>query len=76
MNIGRGCVFYNQEIPDDEIWEDTLKRENLIIVQVGREAESVLYKGKFNVTIFTTSSDELLIKVDVLSEKEIKKLIK
>lgn len=76
MKIGRGYIFYNQEIPDDEVWSDTLKRDNLIIIQVGREAESALYKGKFNVTIYTTSSHCLISNMDILSTKDIQKLLK
>lgn len=71
MNIGRGYIFYNQTILDDETWEDTLKRENLIIVQVGREVDK-----KFNVNIYRILDGTLVSKNDILTKKEIEELIK
>jgi len=69
--FGRGYVFYNQEIPDDEVWEDTLKRENLVITQIGRESEN----RKFEVTTHTVRDGLLVLKHETLTKKEIQKLI-
>jgi hypothetical protein len=70
-NFGRGYIFYNQDISDDEVWEDTLKRENFNITQIGREVES----GKFEVTSFSILNSILVSKNEILTTKEIQKLI-
>jgi hypothetical protein len=50
MDISRGNIFYNQVIPEDELWEDTLKRNGLKIIQLHKPSQSI-YGEKLNVCI-------------------------
>ena len=72
MEIRRGDVFYNQKIPENEIWEDTLKRELLQIVQV----ESIIPGLEPIVNIFETNNGNLhLLTKQNFSNKGVESLI-
>ena len=60
MDISRGNIFYNQVIPEDELWEDTLKRNGLKIIQLHKPSQSI-YGEKLNVCIMEVKEGELVI---------------
>lgn len=59
MDINRGNVFYNQSIPEDESWEDTLKRDGLRIIQLHKPSLSI-YGDKLNVCIMEVKENKLV----------------
>ncbi len=66
--LARGYIFYNQAIPADEPWSETLKRAGLIIWQLGFREDS----EHFALTVFVTASGAL-VKQDsrIVPDKEI-----
>ena len=74
-DIGKGFVYYNQNISSDVNWSETLNRNGLKIIQINRDGFSDS-KGKFyNISVNTVSNRKLDIKKMQLTEKEIVKLL-
>ena len=72
MEIRRGDVFYNQKIPKNEVWEDTLKRELLQIMQI----ESIIPGLEPVVNIFESHNGSLcLLTKQNFSNKGVESLI-
>jgi len=55
MGIRRGDVYYNQIIPQEEEWEETLKRKDLIVWQIGRQNKN----RDYSVDVFTIKAGKL-----------------
>jgi len=76
MDLRRGDVYYNEVIPTDEIWEDTLKRSNLQIMQLDLAKGASTY-NIFHVLIFVTDGEKLvLFNASDMDKKEIENYIK
>lgn len=70
-NINKGGVYYNQILSPDETWEETLKRENLQIIQLDNS-----FNKDFNVHNMKAENGKLvtIYKID-MSEQELEKLL-
>ena len=76
MELRKGDVYYNQEIPTEEFWEDTLKRDDLKIFQLN-DPVGIDVLDKLNVTMYRPENGELAIADSGdLDKKEIKELIR
>ena len=60
MKLRKGDIIYNQEIPENEKWEDTLKRNELEIFQV--KDEDMLGNGTFDVECYIVKDGKLILK--------------
>ncbi len=76
MDLRRGDIYYNQEIPNEESWGDTLKKEDLRIFQLDNPV-GIDVLNKFNITMYKPENGELVIADSGdLDKEEIKELIK
>lgn len=72
IELRRGDVFYNQAIPGDEAWAETLKRTGLTIWQLGYREDS----EHFALTEFTIAGGVLVNQNSrIASDKEISQTV-
>lgn len=73
--LRKGDIYYNQQIPTEELWEDTLKKEDLRIYQLDVPVGVEVF-NMFNVTMYKPENGKLVV-VDQgdLSRKEIERVL-